>query len=157
MSPSVTYLGYRIDSEGLHPTDEKLKAVQQAPEPTSVTELKAYLGLLTYYGRFLPHLPSVLAPLYALLHKDAPWRWTTVEQESFQQSKELLLSSTVLVHFNPDLPIVLACDASSYVTGPVLSPYFVFREIRISIFNALYFSGGLIQSRKISCIISVVI
>ena len=67
--PSVTYLGYKIDSKGLHPTDEKLKAVQQAPEPSSVTELKAYLGLLTYYGRFLPHLPSVLAPLYTLLHK----------------------------------------------------------------------------------------
>ena len=110
--PSVTYLGYRIDSEGLHPTDEKLKAVQQVPAPTGVTELKAYLGLLIYYGRFLPHLPSVLAPLYTLSHKDAPWRWTTVEQESFKQSKELLLSSTVLVHFNPDLPIVLACDAS---------------------------------------------
>ena len=54
--PSVTYLGYRIDSEGLHPTNE-LKAVQQAQAPTSVTELKAYLGLLTYYGRFLSHLP----------------------------------------------------------------------------------------------------
>ena len=119
--PSVTYLGYRIDSEGLHPTDEKLKAVQQAPTPTSVTELKAYLGLLTYYGRFLPHLPSVLAPLYTLLHKDAPWRCTTVEQESFKQSKESLLSSTVLVHFNPDLPIVLACDASSYGVGVVLA------------------------------------
>ena len=95
--------------------------MQQAPAPTGVTELKAYLGLLTYYGRFLPHLPSVLAPLYALLHKDAPWRWTTVEQESFKQSKELLLSSTVLVHFNPDLPIVLACDASSYGVGAVLA------------------------------------
>ena len=119
--PSVTYLGYRIDSEGLHSTGEKLKAVQQAPAPTGVTELKAYLGLLTYYGRFLPHPPSVLAPLHTLLHKDALWRWTTVEQESFKQSKELLLSSTVLVHFNPDLPIVLACDASSYGVGAVLA------------------------------------
>ena len=114
-------MGYKIDSEGLHPTDEKLKAVQQAPEPTSVTELKACLGLLTYYGKFLPHLPSVLAPLYTLLHKDAPWRWTTVEQESFKQSKELLLLSIVLVHFNPDLPIVLACNTSSYGVGVALA------------------------------------
>ena len=119
--PSVTYLGYKIDSEGLHPTDEKLKAVQQAPEPASVTELKAYLGLLTYYGRFLPHLPSVLAPLYTLLHKDTPWRWTTTEQELFKQSKELLLSSRVLAHFTPDLPLILACDASAYGVGAVLA------------------------------------
>ena len=114
LAHSVTYLGYRIESEDLHPTDEKLKAVQQSPEPTNFTELKAFLGLLTNYGRFLPHFPSVLTPFYTLLHKDAPWRWTTVKQKSFKQSKELLLLSTVLVHFNPDLPIVFACDASSW-------------------------------------------
>ena len=121
LAPAVTYLGYRIDSEGLHLTDEKLKAVKLAPEPTSVTELKAYLGLLTYYGRFLSHLPSVLKPLHALLHKDTPWRWTMTEQESFKQFKELLLSSKVLVHFNPKLPIALACDTSAYGVGAILA------------------------------------
>ena len=65
LASEVTYLGYRIDNEGLHPTNEKIRAVQLAPEPINVTELKSYLGLLTYYGRFLPHLPSTLAPLYA--------------------------------------------------------------------------------------------
>ena len=114
-------MGYRIDSEELHPTEQKLKAVQLAPEPTNVTELKAYLGLLTCYGRFLLHLPSVLAPLYALLQTDTPWRWTPTEQEAFKCSKELLLSSTVVVHFNPELPIVLVCDASAYGVGAVLA------------------------------------
>ena len=121
LSPAVTYLGYRIDSEGLHPTEQKLKAVQLAPEPTNVTELKAYIGLLTYYGRFLPHRPSVLAPLYVLLQTDTPWRWTPTEQEAFNRSKELLTSSTVVVHFNPELPIILACDASAYGVGAVLA------------------------------------
>jgi len=46
----VTYLGYCIDSEGLHLTEDKLDAVRKAPEPRNVTELKSYLGLLTYYG-----------------------------------------------------------------------------------------------------------
>ena len=69
LASEVKYLGYHIDSEGLHLTNEKIWAVQSAPEPTNVTELKSYLGLLTYYGRFLPHLPSTLAPLYALLHQ----------------------------------------------------------------------------------------
>ena len=121
LAPSITYLGYRIDSEGLHPTEDKLKAVQSAPQPNNVTELKAYLGLLTYYGRFLPHLPSVLAPLYALLHQSAEWQWGSTEQESFRKSKELLLSSQVLVHFDPKLPVLLACDASSYGIGAVLA------------------------------------
>ena len=114
-------MGYRIDSEGLHPTEQKLKAVQLAPEPTIVTELKAYLGLLTYYRRFLPHLPSVLAPLYVLLQTDTLWRWTLTEQKPFKRSKESVLSSTVVVHFNPELLIVLACDASVYGVGAVLA------------------------------------
>ena len=75
LAPQVTYLGYCIDSEGLHPTDEKLRAVQSAPRLTNVTELKSYLGLLTYYGRFLPHLPSTLEPLYAFLHQGVKWSW----------------------------------------------------------------------------------
>ena len=51
---SVIYLGYRIDAEGLHPVNEKIKSIQDAPEPKNVTELKSYLGLLSYYSRFLP-------------------------------------------------------------------------------------------------------
>ena len=121
--PSVTYLGYRIDSEGLHPTDEKLKAVQQAPAPTSVTELKAYLGLLTYYGRFLPtshqywhHFTHYYTKM---LHGDG--QLLNRSHLLNKWSKKLQLSSTDLVHFNPDLPIVFACDASSYGVGAVLA------------------------------------
>ena len=49
MAPSVSYLGYVIDSQGLHPLPDKVKAIQEAPTPRNVTELKAYLGLLAYY------------------------------------------------------------------------------------------------------------
>ena len=54
--PSVSYLGHMIDAQGLHPLPEKIQAVLEAPIPTNVTELKSYLGLLTYYGKFLPNL-----------------------------------------------------------------------------------------------------
>ena len=49
LQPSVTYLGYRIDAEGLHPTECKIQAINNAPRPQNRTELKSYLGLLTYY------------------------------------------------------------------------------------------------------------
>ena len=62
--PSVTYLGHKIDAEGLHPLPDKVKAIQDAPSPTNVQELKAYLGLLTYYSRFLPNMSTVLSLLY---------------------------------------------------------------------------------------------
>jgi len=66
------------------------------------------------------HLAATLAPLYKLLRHEEPWNWTS-EQEKHLQSKELLLSSQVLVHFDPKLPIRLACDASDYGIGAVLS------------------------------------
>ena len=73
-TPSVTYLGYCINKDGIHPTMEKVKAIKEAPQPQNVTQLKAYLGLLSYYNRFLPHLPTVLVPLYKLLHKGVKWQ-----------------------------------------------------------------------------------
>ena len=90
MVPSVEYLGYLIDAEGLHPTPEKVRAVKEAPSPKSVQELKAYLGLLTYYSDFLPNMSTVLAPLYRLLRKAVPWQWTQVEEDTFEESKALL-------------------------------------------------------------------
>lgn len=121
MAPSVAYLGHVIDAKGIHPLPDKVKAIQQAPTPKNVTELKSYLGLLTYYGKFLPNLSSRLSPLYKLLRKHVPWKWTSKQDKAFQDSKELLTSSQLLVHFNPKLPLLLACDASAYGIGAVLA------------------------------------
>lgn len=54
VQPSVQYLGYKIDHEGLHPTEEKTRAIKEAPRPQNVSELRVYLGLLNYYVTFLP-------------------------------------------------------------------------------------------------------
>ena len=121
MAPSVAYLGYVIDAEGLHPLPDKVQAVQQAPTPGSVTELKSYLGLLTYYVRFLPNLATHLAPLYKLLGKNVKWKWTSKQDKAFRESKELLTSSQLLFHFDSKLPLLLACDASAYSIGAVLA------------------------------------
>ena len=121
MVSSVSFLGHRVDGDGLHPLSDKVEAVLKAPAPQNLRELKSYLGLLSYYSKFLPNLSSVLAPLYRLLRKDVRWKWSIEEKESFQRSKELLTSSPLLVHFDPDLPLVLACDASAVGIGAVLA------------------------------------
>lgn len=114
MVPSVDFLGYVIDAQGLHPHPAKVSAIQHAPTPTDVTKLKSYLGLLLYYGRFLSNLSSRLAPLY-------PWEWSSAQDQAFRNSKEWLTSSKLLVHFNPRLPLLLACDALAYGIGAVLA------------------------------------
>ena len=121
MRTSVTYLGHRIDESGLHPLTHKMKAIRDAPTLESVSKLKSYIGMLTYYGKFLPNLATTLGPLYHLLGKDVPWNWGPDQDRAFKISKNMLTSDTVIVHFDPDLPLTLACDASGYGLGAVLA------------------------------------
>ena len=110
---AVVYLGHKIDRDGLHPTDEKVRAIQDAPHPTNVKELRAWLGLLNYYGRFLCNLSTTLAPLHVLLRKETKWQWGKDQNEAFVAAKNLLQSDSLLVHFDQDKPIPLACDINT--------------------------------------------
>ena len=119
--PSIIYLGHKIDSEGLHPLPAKIEAISNASTPKNVTELKAFLGLLNYYGKFIPNSSSTLHPLYELLTHETEWSWTPERIEAFTVAKSLLTSNSVLIHFDPREEILLACDASNYGIGAVLS------------------------------------
>ena len=77
--------------------------------------------MLSYYSKFLPNLSSHLQPLYTLLRKNVPWHWGTAQKKIFNKSKELLTLSSCLTHFDSSLEITLACDASAYGLGAVLS------------------------------------
>ncbi|CAM4511130.1 unnamed protein product [Leuciscus chuanchicus] len=121
MEKEVTFLGHKVDETGLHPVPEKVTAIQNAPSPKNVTELKAYLGLLNYYNKFLPNLSTVLAPVHQLLRKDEKWNWKEEQEVAFAQSKKMIQSVQVLVHYDPQKDVILSCDASPYGLGAVLS------------------------------------
>ena len=110
-----------VDSEGLHATPNKIEAIVNAPQLQNVAELRAYLGLVNYYGKFIPHLASILQPINSLLQKNCKWVWSEKCIEAVQEATKKLTSSTVLIHYNPSLPIRLAADASKYGIGAVLS------------------------------------
>ncbi|KAJ8352214.1 hypothetical protein SKAU_G00236900 [Synaphobranchus kaupii] len=94
----IEYLGHVLDEHGIHPSKDKVRAIQEAPAPTNITELQAFLGLFNYYGRFVPQQSTVLAPLYKLLGPDVKWKWTGEQQAAFVKCKELLTSDQVLAH-----------------------------------------------------------
>ena len=121
MKQSIEYLGYLINKEGLHTDEAKVQAVVQAPTPTNVSELRSLLGLVNYYGRFIPNCSTVLHPLNRLLHNDVRWRWTDDCEHALAQVKEVLSSHKVLTHYSSERPLVLATDASAYGIGAVLS------------------------------------
>ncbi|XP_056912821.1 uncharacterized protein K02A2.6-like [Takifugu flavidus] len=74
--PSVEYLGHVTDAEGLHTAPSKITAIVDAPPPQNISQLRSFLGLLNYYGRFIPNLALLLQPLHELLCKDKMWKWT---------------------------------------------------------------------------------
>ena len=117
---SIEYLGHIISRQGLHPSKKKVEAIQKIAEPTNVTELKSFLGMVVYFAKFLPQLSERAAPLNELLKKGTPWMWNSAKSAAFNGLKEDLMSMPVLMHFNPKLPLGLACDASSSGIGAVL-------------------------------------
>ena len=121
MRDSVEYLGHRVDANGLHPTPEKVKAIVAAPAPKNVTELISFLGMVHYYGKFLPKLSTLLHPLNELLKANRAWCWTKACAKAFTAAKELLVKAPVLTYYNPALPMKLAGDASAYGIGAVIS------------------------------------
>lgn len=110
-----------ITAEGVHTTNQKVKAVVDAPRPRDVSELRSFLGLLNYYGKFLPNLASTLHPLHSLLQTGRSWNWSHQCQVAFESAKKALVQAPLLVHYDPDIPITLAGDASAYGVGAVIS------------------------------------
>lgn len=119
--PRVEYLGHAIDEKGVHPTQEKVRAIKEAPVPKNVTELRSFLGILNYYGKFMANLSTQLAPLHELLQKKRVWSWGPRQKKAFELAKGALQEDTLLVHYDGSKPLVLACDASPYGLGAVLS------------------------------------
>ena len=118
---NVTFCGHSIDKHGLHKTQDKIDAVVHAPQPGNKQELRSFLGLVNYYHRFLPNLATAASPLNKLLEQNRKCVWSEENQAAFAKVKELITSDLVLTHYDPKLPVKLACDASPVGIGAVLS------------------------------------
>lgn len=117
----LEYLGFIIDKDGLHASKSNVKAIIEAPVPQNVTQVKAFAGLVQYYGKFVPNLSGILSLLYNLLRKDVEFTFDDKCMTAFSKVKELLTTAPVLAHYDPNAPAVLTVDASSTGLGCVLS------------------------------------
>ena len=116
----IEFLGHVITPNGISPTEQRVDNILQAPAPKTKSELKSFLGLMTYNSKFIPSVASVLHPLYQLLRKDSRWQWTVKCQDAFDKAKVLMSQSPVLVHYDVNKPIKLYCDASPHGVGACL-------------------------------------
>ncbi|UYV75691.1 K02A2.6-like [Cordylochernes scorpioides] len=117
----IQYLGHLIKEDGIRPLEDKIQGLQKAKIPTNVSELRSFLGLVNYYGKFIPNLPELLEPLHKLLKKNSYWKWTGECEEAISECKRRITSEKVLVPYDATLPLSLATDASQIGVGAVLS------------------------------------
>lgn len=121
MVDEVKYLGYVISKDGIKVDSDKVEAIVKIPRPRNVTELRSFLGLVNFYAKFVKNLSSILSPLYDLLKKEAIWHWSKRCEEAMLKVKQILTGAEVLVHYDPNKPLVLTCDASARGIGGVLT------------------------------------
>jgi len=124
LKEQISYCEHVIGKYGIKKEQEKMEAVEKLPRPTNVSEVRAFVGLINYYGRFIKNLSDLLRPLNALLQKNTRFSWTQGCETAFINAKKAFCSDNILVSFNPKLPVVLATDASPYGVGAVLSHKF---------------------------------
>lgn len=117
----VKYLGHILSEAGVSPNPEKVRAITAVSEPKSKTQLKAFLGMITFYTKFIPKLSLILSPMYQLLKKDTKWCWNLACKQAFEKSKNAICSAKVLTHFDPSKPITVTCDASDEGISGILS------------------------------------
>lgn len=121
---SIKFLGFVIDQHGRRPDAENIEVIDRLPAPTDITSLRSFLGMISHYSEFLPEMHRLRYPLNQLLVKDVDWNWSRQCQQTFDKLKSLLKSDLLLTHYNPELEIILATDASSYGIGAVISHRF---------------------------------
>ena len=117
----VIYLGHILTPDGLKPNPERIAAVRQFATPHDVKSVKQFLGLASFYRKFVPNFARIAEPLHNLTRKNIPFEWTATCQNSFNCLKKKLVEGPVLVYPDFTKDFVLETDASIQGLGAVLS------------------------------------
>ncbi|GBG75405.1 hypothetical protein CBR_g20035 [Chara braunii] len=106
----ISFLGYARTRGGLRPDSRKVPAVKEAPVPTSLTQVRAFLGLASYYRRFIKGFAVIARPLTNLLRKDQPLSWDAECQQAFATLKDALATAPILIRPDPSKQFILIAD-----------------------------------------------
>jgi len=119
---SIVYLGHEVNHQGIRPDPGKMEAVANFPVPFDVRSLRSYLGLVSFYRRFVVGFARQATPLYDLLKKDViGWPWGPEQQAAFQALKDAVIAAPTLYHDNETDRLVLRTDAAKIGLGAILS------------------------------------
>ncbi|UYV82319.1 K02A2.6-like [Cordylochernes scorpioides] len=117
----VEFLGHTVSAKGIQTSESKILAIRDWPKPKDKHELRSFLGLCTYYRRFVEGFADIAAPLHRLTEAKSTFHWNQDCENAFVTLKGGLCSSPVLVYSQPGMRFVLDTDASNSGIGAVLS------------------------------------
>ena len=144
---SVKFLGHVVSEQGVHMDPEKTQHVQDWLTPKSAKEVRSFLGLCSYYRRFIAGFAKMARPLHKLTEKRTTFVWDTACEAAFSQLKEALTTAPVLSYPKPEGQFILDTDASDHAVGAVLSQEQDMAERVLG-----YFSKALTKTEQVYCV-----
>ena len=117
----VKFLGHIVSASGVATDPDKLYAVSTWPRPTNVLEVRQFLGLCSYYRRFVAKFADIAQPLYQCTERNQPFEWTEGAEHAFNRLKQALTEAPILGYPEPTGNYILDADASAFGIGAVLS------------------------------------
>ena len=112
------YLGFLINDRGIKPDPLKFEAIKSLPAPTCVREVRSFIGMTSYYRRFIPNFSEIAEPVIALTLKHARFKWSEECQKAFEYLKASL---PLLSYPDQNKPYTLYTDASNSYIGACLT------------------------------------
>ncbi|KAL6738274.1 hypothetical protein Aduo_011837 [Ancylostoma duodenale] len=142
MEEKIAFLGHQVDRNGIHVDPDKIEKVLAYPRPTTIAQLRTFLGLCGYYRKFVLNFSKIAQPMYDLTSQKAPWKWGDEQEVAFNRLKNALTTTPVLAQ--PDVvsartgarPFIIYTDASQQGVGAVLC-----QEGRDGLLHPLYFAS----------------
>jgi hypothetical protein len=117
----IEYLGMIIRQGEVCMDPGKVSAVRDWPTPTTLRDVRAFIGFSNFYRRFIKDFSSIARPLHDLTKKDVPWQWHAEQKHAFDTLKEKFCQEPILKVYDPNLETRVEVDASGYATGGILS------------------------------------
>lgn len=120
LKTEIIYLGYQVNATGIRPNPKNVIVIKNYPIPSNARVLKSFIGLASYFRRFIPNFALIAKPLYYLLKNDVKFNFGEDQIGAFEMIKSKLCENPLLALYNPIAETELHCDASSHGFGSIL-------------------------------------
>jgi len=122
-------------------SNAKVKTIQEWPKPKKVKDIQSFLGFTNFYRHFIFNYSNIVIPLTCLTRRDTPWNFDDKCRMAFNTLKQVFTSAPILIHWVPNIQLVMETDALDYTLAAILSIMTKDNEIYPVVFHSRMFSA----------------